>query len=86
MIDVNSGKMVKGKSVEETALCVNMEAVSEIARQLRLRDVGGIIVIDLIDMQKDSNRHAVLDALKKALKKDRMPTSVDEIDVYKRQP
>lgn len=79
VIDVNSGKMVKGKSVEETALCVNMEAVSEIARQLRLRDVGGIIVIDLIDMQKDSNRHAVLDALKKALKKDRMPTSVDGI-------
>lgn len=65
--------------MEETALRVNMEAVSEIARQLRLRDVGGIIVIDLIDMQKDSNRHAVLDALKKALKKDRMPTSVDGI-------
>lgn len=79
VIDVNSGKMVKGKSVEETALRVNMEAVSEIARQLRLRDVGGIIVIDLIDMQKDANRHAVLDALKKALKKDRMPTSVDGI-------
>ena len=65
--------------MEETALRVNTEAVYEIARQLRLRDVGGIIVIDLIDMQKDVNRHAVLDALKKALKSDRMPTSVDGI-------
>ena len=79
VIDVNSGKMITGKSMEETALRVNTEAVYEIARQLRLRDVGGIIVIDLIDMQKDVNRHAVLDALKKALKSDRMPTSVDGI-------
>lgn len=79
VIDVNSGKMVTGKSVEETAIRVNTEAVCEIAHQLRLRDVGGIIVIDLIDMQMDASRHAVLDALKKALKKDRMPTSVDGI-------
>ena len=50
VIDVNSGKMVTCKNLEETALCVNLEAVREIARQLRLRDVGGIVIVDLIDM------------------------------------
>ena len=65
--------------MEETALRVNTEAVYEIARQLRLRDIGGIIIIDLIDMQKDINRQSVLDTLKKALKNDRMPTSIDGI-------
>ena len=55
MIDVNSGKMVTGKSMEETALRVNLEAVKELACQLRLRDVGGIVLVDLIDMEKDKN-------------------------------
>ena len=79
MIDVNSGKMVTGKSMEETALRVNLEAVKELARQLRLRDVGGIVIVDLIDMEKDKNRQAVLAALKDAVKSDRMPVKIEGI-------
>lgn len=79
VIDVNSGKMIAGKSMEETVLRVNLEAVKELARQIRLRDVGGIIVVDLIDMEKEKNRQAVLAALKEAAKSDRMPVKVEEI-------
>lgn len=79
VIDVNSGKMVTGKSMEETALRVNLEAVKELARQLRLRDVGGIVIVDLIDMEKDKNRQAVLAALKDAAKCDRMPVKIEGI-------
>lgn len=79
VIDVNSGKMVTGKSMEETALRVNLEAVKELARQLRLRDVGGIVIVDLIDMEKDKNRQAVLAALKDAVKSDRMPVKIEGI-------
>ena len=79
VIDVNSGKMVAGKSMEETALRVNLEAVKELARQLKLRDVGGIIIVDLIDMEKEKNRQAVLAALKEAAKSDRMPVKVEGI-------
>ena len=79
VIDVNSGKMIAGKSMEETVLRVNLEAVKELARQIRLRDVGGIIVVDLIDMEKEKNRQAVLAALKEAAKNDRMPVKVEEI-------
>ena len=79
VIDVNSGKMVTGKSMEETALRVNLEAVKELACQLRLRDVGGIVIVDLIDMEKDKNRQAVLAALKDAVKSDRMPVKIEGI-------
>ena len=79
VIDVNSGKMVTGKSMEETALRVNLEAVREIARQLRLRDIGGIVIVDLIDMEKDKNRQMVLSTLKDAAKNDRMPVKIEGI-------
>ena len=55
-IDVNSGKSTKEKSVEEMAVMTNMEAAKEIAKQLRLRDIGGLIVIDFIDMFENKNR------------------------------
>ena len=65
--------------MEETALRVNLEAVKEIARQIRLRDVGGIIIVDLIDMDKDKNKQLVLSALKDAVKNDRMPVKIEDI-------
>jgi len=72
VIDVNSGNIAnKGENQEENALKVNMEAVEEIARQLRLRDMGGIIVIDLIDLKNASNRREVYEKLKDAMKSDR---------------
>ena len=79
VIDVNSGKMVASKNMEETALRVNLEAVKEIARQIRLRDVGGIIIVDLIDMDKDKDKQLVLSALKDAVKNDRMPVKIEDI-------
>ena len=78
-IDVNSGKYVgrPGSKDQEAHISkVNLEAVHELARQLRLRDIGGIIVIDFIDMVSASNRKRVLDELKGALKKDRSKTNV----------
>lgn len=71
VIDVNSGGFKKKLGQEESAFKVNCEAAQEIARQLRLRDLGGIIVIDFIDMEKESHRREVLDTLKKALGNDR---------------
>lgn len=77
-IDVNTGKFVgKGNArLEDTITRTNMEAVDEIARQIRLRDLGGIIVLDLIDMEDRRNRHKVADALKEALASDKSPTKV----------
>ncbi|CAN5558360.1 hypothetical protein BH10ACI2_BH10ACI2_23090 [soil metagenome] len=77
-IDVNTGKFVgKGNArLEDTITRTNMEAVDEIARQIRLRDLGGIIVIDLIDMEDRRNRHKVSQALQEALSTDRSPTKV----------
>ena len=77
-IDVNSGKFTGRKNLEETVLKVNEEASCEIARQLRLRDIGGIIIIDYIDMQDAKSREQVLKILKQALKKDRSKTQVIE--------
>ncbi|MFY8021212.1 MAG: Rne/Rng family ribonuclease [Bacteroidia bacterium] len=72
VIDVNSGNIAnKGENQEENALKVNMEAVEEIARQLRLRDMGGIIVLDLIDLKNAGNRREVYEKLKEAMKSDR---------------
>ncbi|HNQ16286.1 MAG TPA: Rne/Rng family ribonuclease, partial [Pyrinomonadaceae bacterium] len=77
-IDVNTGKFVgKGNArLEDTITKTNMEAVDEIARQIRLRDLGGIIVLDLIDMEDRRNRHKVLGALQEALSTDKSPTKV----------
>lgn len=77
-IDVNSGKFIGKQNLEETVLKVNKEASCEIARQLRLRDIGGIIIIDYIDMQEAKSREQVLETLKQALKKDRSKTQVIE--------
>ncbi len=78
-VDVNSGGATKEKDVEETAFKVNMEAAPEIARQLRLRDLGGIIVIDFIDMSLKKHRQEVEKALKAALRHDRAKTKVLKI-------
>ena len=70
-IDVNSARATKGSDIEETALNTNLEAADEIARQLRLRDVGGLIVIDFIDMTPTRNQREVENRLREALKQDR---------------
>jgi ribonuclease G len=70
-IDVNSGKFTTKSTREDTAVITNLEAAEEIARQLRLRNIGGIIVIDFIDMKKASNRKKVLEKLREATKVDK---------------
>ncbi len=75
-VDVNSGKAIKGKEIEDTALNVNLEAAAEIARQLRLRDLGGLIVIDFIDMRERKHQRQVLKKLKDELKKDKAKVTV----------
>ena len=79
VIDVNSGKMILGRDPEETALRVNLEAAEEIARQLRLRDVGGIVMVDFIDMRLEEHRQTLLTHMKEALSGDRSPTTVEGI-------
>ncbi|MEA1867803.1 MAG: Rne/Rng family ribonuclease [Thermodesulfobacteriota bacterium] len=81
-IDVNSGKNVRGKNIEETALKTNLEAAEEIARQLRLRDLGGIIVIDFIDMRNRTYRQQVEKRMRKCLKKDRARTETARISRF----
>ncbi len=78
-IDVNSGKFVGSKSLEDTTTQCNLEAADEIVHQLRLRNIGGLIVLDFIDMEKASNRDRVNKALEKALKTDRARTNVLKI-------
>ena len=75
-IDVNTGRYVGKHNLEETILKTNLEAVKEIAYQIRLRDIGGIIVIDFIDMEKKSNQEKVFNALKEALVRDKSKTHV----------
>ncbi|WP_372375443.1 Rne/Rng family ribonuclease [Acinetobacter ursingii] len=70
-IDINSAKSTRGHDVEETALNTNLEAAEEIARQLRLRDIGGLVVIDFIDMTKDRNQRMVEAKLREATQSDR---------------
>ena len=70
-IDVNTGRFTGNKSQEETVTATNIEAAAEVARQLRLRNIGGIIVIDFIDMKKASNRHKVVQALESGVSRDR---------------
>jgi ribonuclease G len=76
VIDVNTGRNVGKKDAEETLLRNNLEAAEEIARQLRLRDIGGIIAIDFVDMKKPENRKKLLDSFRTALKKDPTPTNM----------
>lgn len=76
VIDVNTGKFVGDTDLQETILAVNIEAAKEIARQLRLRDISGIIVIDFIDMEVEGNKQKVIDSLETALAKDRTKTNV----------
>ena len=76
-IDVNTGKYTGNKSLEETVYKVNKEATVEIAKQLRLRDIGGIIIIDYIDMKDEENKEKIENLLKEELKKDRSKTQVE---------
>lgn len=76
-IDVNSGKFTGKSTLEETVYKVNYEATIEIAKQLRLRDIGGIIIIDYIDMQKQENKEKIEKLLKESLKQDRAKTQVE---------
>lgn len=75
-IDVNSGKYTGNKELEETVCTVNKEASIEIAKQLRMRDIGGIIIIDYIDMEKEETKQKVLKTLEEELKKDRSKTQI----------
>lgn len=76
VIDVNTGRFIGQTSLAETVLQTNLEAAAEIARQLRLRDIGGIIIIDFIDMEQEAHKQAVLKNLEKHLKNDRTKTHV----------
>jgi len=76
VVDVNSGKYAKSKDQELNSLKINYEAGKEIARQLRLRDIGGIIVVDFIDLYEDSNKRKLHEELKKEFKKDRAKVTV----------
>ena len=77
-IDVNSGKFIGKDDAEETITAVNIEAAKEISKQIRLRDISGIIVIDFIDMQKEENKNAVISEIVKNSKKDRSKVQVEE--------
>jgi ribonuclease E len=79
VIDVNTGRFVGSSSLEETVLQNNLEAAEEIGRQLRLRDIGGIIVIDFIDMEVEENQRQVLRRLKETLARDKTRTQVFEV-------
>jgi ribonuclease G len=76
-VDVNTGSFVSGKNLSDTIFKTNLEAAQSIARQLRLRNLGGIIIIDFIDMDEDSQREAVLVELQKAVARDRARTGVN---------
>lgn len=75
-VDVNTGRYVGKRNLEETILKTNLEAVKEIAYQLRLRNIGGLVVIDFIDMEKKNDREKVFNALREALKRDKSKTNV----------
>jgi len=77
-IDVNSGRFIGKKDVEETVLAVNLEAAREISKQIRLRDISGIIIIDFIDMRKEENKKIVQNEILKNSKKDRSKVQVEE--------
>lgn len=76
VIDVNTGKFVGATNLSDTVFHTNLEAAAEIARQIRLRDIGGIIIIDFIDMDTEEHKKAILDAFEEKLQKDRTKTNV----------
>lgn len=78
-IDVNTGKFIGSTSLSDTILKTNIETAAEVARQLRLRDIGGIVIIDFIDMASAKDRNHVVNTLEKALKKDRTRTKISHI-------
>ena len=81
-IDVNSARSTKGKDIEETAFKTNIEAAKEVARQLRLRDVGGLVVIDFIDMTNEDNQNKVESAFRKAIYSDRARVQISNISRF----
>lgn len=78
-IDVNTGKFVGKRSLEETIVQTNLEAAAEVVRQLRLRDIGGMIIVDFIDMEEAGSRAVVMKALASALERDRTRTRLSEM-------
>lgn len=76
-IDVNSGKCIGKDSLEETILKVNIEAAKEIAKQIRLRDIGGIVIVDFIDMEKENSKEKLLKSMKEEIKKDRAKVQIE---------
>ncbi|HEX6641084.1 MAG TPA: Rne/Rng family ribonuclease, partial [Thermoanaerobaculia bacterium] len=81
-IDVNTGKYVGKKNLEETVFRTNLEAAKEIVRQIRLRDLGGIIVLDFIDMEEPANRQRLFEALENEIRKDRSKTKILQISEF----
>ncbi|MFL6618609.1 MAG: Rne/Rng family ribonuclease, partial [Povalibacter sp.] len=81
-IDINSARATRGTDIETTALNTNLEAADEIARQLRLRDLGGLIVIDFIDMESQKNQRAVEDRIRDAVKQDRARIQIGRISRF----
>ncbi|MDR1528853.1 MAG: Rne/Rng family ribonuclease [Burkholderiales bacterium] len=81
-IDVNSARATRGSDIEATALQTNLEAVDEVARQLRLRDLGGLVVIDFIDMESNKNQRAIEDRLHEALRYDRARVQINKISRF----
>ncbi|MCK5286790.1 MAG: Rne/Rng family ribonuclease [Thermodesulfovibrionia bacterium] len=78
-IDVNTGKFVGKATLEDTILKTNLEAVREIAYQIRLRNIGGIIIIDFIDMEKEENRNRLFTAFQEAMAKDRVKSTISQV-------
>ena len=76
-IDVNSGKCIGKNNLEETILKVNIESAKEIAKQIRLRDIGGIIIVDFIDMEKDEGKQKLLNCIEEETKKDRAKVQIE---------
>ena len=81
-VDVNSGRSIKGADIEQTAFNTNMEAAEEVARQLRLRDLGGLVVIDFIDMESQKNQREVENTLRDALHADRARVQTGKISRF----
>ncbi len=81
-VDVNTGRFVGGDDLEDTAFAANLEAAPEVARQIRLRDLGGLIVVDFIDMEKPENRRALFERFEHELSRDRARTRVLQISEF----
>jgi ribonuclease E len=81
-IDINSGRSTKNEDIEETAIQTNLEAAKEIAHQLRVRDLGGLIVIDFIDMNSEDNKRKLENCLREATKKDRARIQIGRISAF----